>query len=45
MLDLRDGGVGDHLLERQHTLQTVLIIDHVDVINIIQVFRLVAHLL
>ena len=45
MLYAGDGGMGDHLLERQHAAQPVVVVDDVDIIDIVEVFGLASDLL
>ena len=45
VLHLRDRGRGNHLLEWKDALQTFFVIDHIDVVDFVELLGLHAHLL
>ena len=45
MLDLGDGGIGDHLLQGQHAAQSIIVIHHIDIIDLADLLGLLTHLL
>ena len=44
MLDLRDRGIGDHLLQRQDTAQSFVVIYYINIIDLTDLLGLLAHL-